>query len=243
MPPASNSRVLMISELRSGLRRFQHGLRTEAFREDVAREQIVSTGIEVLDNLLPDKGLRRGTLSEWIGSEPGSGALSLAIRAAAKCQAAGLLLVIDPEKTLYPPAIQAAGIDLAEVVFIHPPSRSDALWAVEQSLRCSGPGCVLFPVDQLQTREFRRLQLAAEKGTAVGILVRPPQSRRQPGWADVRLLVSPRPSPLNRFCRRMSVQCIYARGKQTEQRIELEICDETGVERLAAGLSAADTVQ
>lgn len=235
---SSGSRALSVEELRTSLRRFQHGLRTESHENN-----IISTGIPELDDLLPDRGLRRGTLSEWIGSEIGSGALSLAMRAAARAQGEGPLIIVDTERTLYPPAIQATGVSLTETICVRPASRTDALWAVEQSLRCPGLGAVLFPVDRLRTQEFRRLQLAAESGTAVGILVRPPDSQQQSSWADVRLLISPRPSRPNSFCRRMKVQCIYARGSLTDRTIELELCDETGAVCLAAGLPDAEAAR
>jgi len=238
MPPVSYPRTLTIDELRSGLRQFQRGLRIGE-RE----RRVVSTGIEALDELLSDSGLRCGTLSEWIGAEVGCGVLSLAMRVAAVAQRDGPLIIVDTEKTLYPPAIQATGVSLAEAIFVRPSSPTDALWAVEQSLRCSGVGAVLFPVDRLRTQDFRRLQLAAEDGTAIGILVRPPGSQGQTGWADVRLLVSPRPARPNSFCRRMAVQCVYAKGSLTDRAIELEMCDETGAVCVAAGLPDAEAVR
>lgn len=229
--------TLTIDELRAGLHQFRRGL-----REDECERCVASTGIPVLDELLPEGGLQRGALSEWIGAEVGCGVLSLAMRIAAAAQSDGPLIIVDTEKTLYPPAIQAAGVSLAETIFVRPASPTEALWAVEQSLRCVGIGGVLFPVDRLRTQDFRRLQLAAEGGTAVGLLVRPPGSQRQPGWADARLLVSPRPTRPNSFCRRMAVQCIYAKGSLTDRTIELEMCDETGAVRLASGLPDAEAV-
>lgn len=234
---ASDSQTLTVDELRSSLQRFQRGLRSG----DQER-QVVSTGVMALDGLLPEGGLRRGTLSEWVGAEVGCGVLSLAMRVAAASQRKGPLVIVDTEKTLYPVAIQFAGVSLTEAIFVRPSSGTDALWAVEQSLRCAGIGGVLFPVDRLRSQDFRRLQLAAEGGTAVGLLVRPPGSQQQAGWADVRLLVSPRPACPNSFCRRMAVQCVYAKGSVTDRTIELEICDETGAVRLAAGFSDAEAV-
>ena len=221
-----------IQKLRTGLCQFRQGLRLTT-----AHQQIISTGISVLDNILPDKGLRRGTLSEWIAAESGSGAASLAMRIAGQAQRDGPLIVVDRQKSFFAPAFSVAGVDIGKTILVRPKSRNDELWVVEQSLRCPGVGAVVCRIDQLRTSEFRRLQLAAEAGTAIGLLIRPSAARRQSGWADVRLLVSPRPSLPHSFCRRMEVQCVYARGGLADQTVELDVCDETGAVCLAAEFS------
>ena len=96
-------------------------------------------------------------------------------------------------------------------------------------------------IDRLRTQEFRRLQLAAESGTAVGLLIRPAAARRQSGWADIRLLVTGRPSLPRVFRRRLEVRCVYAKGAMADQTVELEVCDETNTVRLAAKVSDSAT--
>ena len=231
-PVSDVRRETMIQELRTDLRQMQRGLRLEA-RE----KHSVSTGIVPLDDILPDRGLCPGTLSEWIAAEAGSGATTLAMQAAGRVQNAGPLIIVDSRLSFYAPAFRAVGVCADKAILIRPKSRADVLWALEQSLRCPGIGAVLCPIDRLKTQEFRRLQLAAEAGTAVGILIRPPAATRQPGWADVRLLVRPAPSLPQSFHRRMEVRCVYAKGGMADQSVELEMCDETGALRLAAGLS------
>jgi len=49
-------------------------------------------------------------------------------------------------------------------------------------------------VQRLSWLEARRLQLAAEQGGGLGLLIRPEAVRHQPSWADVRLLVEPLPT-------------------------------------------------
>ncbi len=56
---------------------------------------VVSTGIAELDDILPDRGLLRGTLSEWVSAEDGSGFLTLASRVVSQAQYGGPLIVID----------------------------------------------------------------------------------------------------------------------------------------------------
>ena len=42
-------------------------------------EKLVSSGCESLDQLLPSNGFRRGTLTEWLSDQPGSGAETLSL--------------------------------------------------------------------------------------------------------------------------------------------------------------------
>jgi protein ImuA len=77
------------------------------------------------------------------------------------------------------------GIDLAKVLVLRPTSEADAVWALDQALRCRGVGAVWAACDRLDMRNFRRLQLAAECGGTVGLLIRPARLRGQPTWADV----------------------------------------------------------
>lgn len=226
------SRSQLIQELRTDLRHFHRGLQLRC-----PGKPVVSTGIQAMDELLPDRGLLRGSLSEWIDSENGSGATSLVMRLTCQTQGDGPLVVVDLEQTFYAPAIHAAGVCLDKVILVRPSSRKDALWAAEQSLRCPGIGAVVFRVDHLKTAEFRRLQLAAEASTVIGILIRPPEAQTQSGWSDVRLLVTPALSPPNLFRRRMDVRCVYAKGGLTDRTVKLELCDETGAVCLAAGVS------
>jgi hypothetical protein len=46
-------------------------------------------------------------------------------------------------------------------------------------------------IDRLDSRAFRRLQLAAQAGRTLGVLVRPPSAHGQPSWADLTLGISP----------------------------------------------------
>jgi protein ImuA len=94
--------------------------------------------------------------------------------------------------TFYPPAAAAWGIDLSRLIILRPANEADALWALDQALRCPGVGAVLGSCDRLDVRDFRRLQLAAETGGTLGLLLRPDHLRGQPTWADVQWRVSPR---------------------------------------------------
>jgi protein ImuA len=165
---------------------------------------------------------------------------SLVFRIAAHLRSVSeVCIVIDQGRVVYPPAVCRLGADLDTTIVVHPARVQDALWAWEQSLRCGGVAVVIGWLFRLQEREFRRLQLAAEAGGGIGMLLRSARDRQQPSWADLRLLVSPRPPaalnssrivrerPLPRS-RRLRVELLHSRGHFRTGTVLLDIDDETG---------------
>ncbi len=182
-------------------------------------EKAISTGIEALDRLLPDAGFREGTLVEWLAESSLGDQLALLATAPA-LGTDRVLIVIDGEKTFYPPAAAALGIDLRRLILVRPgkatgslprenggkttASRTQAprtstlgtetLWALEQTLQSRGVAVTFCRLERLNARVFRRLQLAAERGGGLGFLIRAPSARNEPSWSDVRLWVEPAPA-------------------------------------------------
>jgi protein ImuA len=186
-PPA----VSQDSDSAGGLRGLVTALRRQVERlekpQPLPDERLLSTGSPALDSLLPGGGLRRGSLVEYLSPSTGSGAGTLALCAAREVCAEGrALVVVDRRRTFYPPAAIAWGFDLTSLLILQPADDAAELWAIDQALRCSGVGAVYAPCGALDVRDFRRLQLAAEAGGTLGILLRPTRIRGQPTWADVR---------------------------------------------------------
>ena len=180
-------------------------------------------------------------------------------------QPSSTLVVIDSNREFYPPAITNYGVSLSQVVIIRPRHIGEAIWAFEQSLRCSGVTITMAWIDHLTDQTFRRLQLATEAGGGVGFLFRPTRMRKQRSWADARFLVEPAnkgvrslfrvsdlrirdsvnpkktPDPFIGHSRRLSVQLLHCRGRIEGGQIELEINNETGDVHLASRLAAPET--
>jgi hypothetical protein len=159
----------------------------------------IRSGHAALDRLLPAGGFTAGTLVEWLSPGPGSGAGTLALGVASQaCQhpdrRQGALVVMDRQVRFYPPAALAAGIDPRRLILVRARSARDELWALDQALRCRGVAAVWAWLGRLDSRAFRRLQLAAESGGTLGLLVRPARVRGQPSWSEVQLLVQPQPA-------------------------------------------------
>ena len=155
-------------------------------------KQVVSTGIAALDELLPAGGFRPGTLVEWLAEDEGCGAGTLALMAVAETtRAGGAFVVIDNDGEFHPVTAAELGIDPADTIIVRPENKNDAIWSLEQSLRCQGVAAAMGWVGRLDSHVFRRLQLAVETGGGIGFLMRPAGIRREASWADVRLLVQP----------------------------------------------------
>lgn len=195
--------------------------------------RILPTGVAGLDRLLPAGGVETGTLIEILEPGPGSGGRTLA---ALLCRAlGGRLVVFDRTRTFYPPAAFAWGWEPGRLAVLDAADDAAETWAAVQALRCTAVGAVWLARDRLAIADARRLRLAAEEGGAVGVLFRPERDRGQPSWADVQLIVRPRPAGL-------SIEMTRCRGGFPRSPITLALNTITDHEtpRLSAPAALAD---
>ncbi len=156
------------------------------------------TGFRELDQLLGG-GWQVGALHELLCASEGSGVLEALLPALCTSLAAGacdggpprLVAWIHPSRLPYPPALHQVGLDLARCLFVRPRDAQEQAWAIDLALRSGACDLVVSWLNALDDRSLRRLQLAAEEGGAVGLLLRPQGFARQPSPAAVRLLVAP----------------------------------------------------
>ncbi len=221
----------------------------QALREQIAKLEgarrprhdgaAVPSGCDCLDRLLPQRGLRRGTLVEWLAAGDGAGAETLALGTARQaCREAGALVVLDQAGQFYPPAAARLGIELEQVIVVRAGKPADHTWALDQSLRCPAVAAVLAWPEKLDGHTFRRLQLAAEQGGGLGLLMRPQNARHELSWADVRLWVEPLPASTPEAGRRLRIRLLRAPGAAAGVSVEVEIDDETRTVHPATRLAA-----
>ncbi|MDZ7616477.1 MAG: hypothetical protein U1E05_05690 [Patescibacteria group bacterium] len=190
-------------------------------------DAVVSSNCPPLDAMLPEGGFSAGTLVEWLADGPGTGAVTLAVLAARAAAGNGRgLVVIDRREQFYPPGALRCGLECDQWVLVRAATREDQFWAIDQSLRCHGVGAVLAWPRQVDGGCFRRWQLAAEEAGVLGLLIRPATARKEPSWADVRLLVEPLPMGMETR-RRLRLHLLRCRGLTTERTVDVEIDDET----------------
>ncbi len=93
---------------------------------------------------------------------------------------------------LYPPAAVDCGVSLGRLILIRTRGVFDALWVCEQALRCSAVAAVVLSLRHLESYVSRRLQLAAEEGGGLGLVLRS-DSRAGHTFASSRILIEPLP--------------------------------------------------
>ncbi|QOC23843.1 translesion DNA synthesis-associated protein ImuA [Wenzhouxiangella sp. AB-CW3] len=177
-----------------------------------SRLPALSTGHRVLDEQLPDGGWPCARLIELMIDRPGGGEMSLLLPMLAEltCREQPVILVTPPLVPC-PQALLTAGLNLSALTIIR--HRAHALWAAEQCLKSGLCGAVvLWPQKPLQPRQLRRLQLAAENGTAPAFIVHGHDGAPQPAsMTALRLAIRPGPS----------VELLRARGGCGRNRIRL----------------------
>ena len=134
----------------------------------------------------------------------------------------------DPRGDVYPPALAAMGFDLTKTFLLRPSRDADEAWAVAECLRCRGVGAVIAavpPARKMSRIEARRLQLAAEHGGSVGILLRQTGRGDDVYAAATRWKVSPCPG--ERTVQRWTIQLLHGHGGRVGETVILEWHRET----------------
>jgi len=148
------------------------------------RERRVRTGDSVTLNVSggPDISLACGRVHECLGDA----ADSFAVVLAARTRGAVIWIGRGRDVGSLAPMALTGFFDPARLILTECASRSEILWATEQALRAGGAGLV---VSQMglgpNLRESRRLQLAAEQGGALGLVLigrRAQSSAAQTRW-------------------------------------------------------------
>ncbi len=197
-----------LAERLSLLRRDIAGIAAAAPPAGVARAH-VPLGAAGLDRPLAG-GLATAALHEITAAAPGDApaaagfALALAARLAAPRNAPLVWIGEDfagrEQGALYGPGLALHGIDPARLVLVHTANAKDALWAMEEALKCRTPAAVIgeiFSAKLYDLTASRRLVLAAQKHGTTGLicLAGPVRAEALSSSAETRFEIRARSSP------------------------------------------------
>lgn len=154
--------------------------------------QGISTGFPALDAVLPDGGWPADGLVEILVSDRGCGDSDLVAPLLQHLSDQHRWQVwINPPWLPYAPGLAQHGVSVKRALLLECRQDNEILWAMEQCLVAGSCSIVQAWPDRIQPPQIRRLQLASQKGQALGFLVRPQACAQQPSPAPLRLEVGP----------------------------------------------------
>lgn len=161
----SAGKTALLADLRNRIRRLE-GLGGEG-------GGVLPFGVPEVDAGLPDGGLPLGCLHELTADDPGAGTAFAAVLLARLAAARGApALWVVGGRDLHAAGLAAYGLLPERLIAVRAERGTDALWALEEALRCGRLAAVLGEVGSLDLTASRRLQLAAEAGGVTGLLLR-----------------------------------------------------------------------
>lgn len=215
--------MLRIDVNQSGLR---HALAEQAGRPRQGKG--FRTGLEPLDAFAPAGVFRLGAVHELLSApqHPFPNSVAMLLATAAQRHDGGCVVWSDPTREVYPPAL-AAGLPLHRLMLLRPRCALDELRMLVECLRCTGVVAVVAAVRRLSRVQARQLQLAAERGGGIALLLRPFDARSTVHYAAAtRWLVRPAPGSEDTQC--WSVELVHGHGGRVGESVLLEMDRETG---------------
>ncbi|MDH5301805.1 MAG: translesion DNA synthesis-associated protein ImuA [Gammaproteobacteria bacterium] len=152
--------------------------------------QVIASGFEPLDQLLAG-GFPLGALTELLVDRDSHSAMRLLIHSLASLSQQGRwIALITPPYPLHGPTLASHGVDLSRILLVHPQTHRARLSVTEQALRSGTCSAVLAWPGQIDEHQLRRLQLAAEQGNTLAVLLHPQQHDKR-SLATLRIKVRP----------------------------------------------------
>jgi hypothetical protein len=180
------------------------------------RDDTRPTGFLEIDRLL-EGGIPKNAITVLTGSS-GAGRMSLVARMLSlETKAKRPVAWIDGRSTVYPPALQQAGVDLSRMLMVRD-VKDRGLYAVEQILESGAFGIVVASglESNLSPAGLRRVQTATEKNGASTVFLLEPHASAAVTHAMVKLKVVQRVSGTQ-------VEVEKARGEMVGRRAFIEM--------------------
>ncbi|WP_207458985.1 hypothetical protein [Azospirillum sp. SYSU D00513] len=183
-------KAIVLQGLRAQVRRLENGGKEG--------KGTFGLGVRDIDRTLPDGGLPLGCLHELGGTDPvhrgaAAGFAAALLAGIAACQGKSVLWIVG-DRGLHAAGLAAFGLTPDRLIAARARRASDALWAMEEALRCPSLAAVAGEVEAGDLTASRRLHLAAESAGTTAILLLPGTPRRGVSAAMTRWTVTPLPS-------------------------------------------------
>lgn len=156
----------IIAELRESLKKVESdGLR---------RRPVLPFGIAPIDERLAPGGLRLDSLHEIAAASPAPSddAAATLFMAGIAARAWGPVLWVVRRRDLFAPGLYQAGLAPGRLIYAEAADDAELLALMEEGLRHRGLGAVVGEVKRAAMPNTRRLQLAAEGGKTIALLMK-----------------------------------------------------------------------
>jgi len=123
----------------------------------------------------PGNTFPTGTIHEFISYEPANAAATSGFISATTgklMREGGICLWISGGRKVFPYGLKHFGLAPDRVVFINAPRPKEALWIIEEALKCEALTAVIGEIKELGFSDSRRLQLAVERSGVTGLIHR-----------------------------------------------------------------------
>ncbi len=137
--------------------------------------EMPETGLGEIEMAFPDKTFPLGAVHEFISYARENAAATsgfIAGLTSSLMQRGKTMVWISTKRTIFPPALPVFGIAPERVVFIDLLRHKEALWTIEEALKCDSLAAVIGELSELSFTDSRRLQLAVEQSRVTGFIHR-----------------------------------------------------------------------
>ncbi len=190
-------------------------------RQTASSDRGQSTGFPQLNELLIDGGWPHAALVEVLCDRYGVGELRLLASALTRpVSDAHWTVLINPPCVPYAPAFQALGINVHELMVVHPSSHQEALWSFEEVIASGSTQTVLAWLSEsdLQDKQLRRIQAKSKEHRVFSVVFRPLAAEQLPSAAELRLKIEQQT-----IDRRLVISIIKRRGGWRVDGLELAL--------------------
>jgi protein ImuA len=132
-------------------------------------------GLGLLESSFPDNTFPRAAIHELISFSSEEATCTngfISVILGKLMQKGGSCIWISTRRKIFPPALKAFGIEPERVLFVDAWKLKDALWVIEEALKCDAMQAVIGEISELSFNDSRRLQLAVEKSKVTGFIHR-----------------------------------------------------------------------
>jgi len=136
---------------------------------------VFDSGLGPLEQAFPSGSFPVGAVHEFLSEGLAHAAATSAFISAILgrlMQEDGYCLWVGNRRSLFPHGLQAFGVVADRIIFIDVAREKEALWVMEEALKCSSLAAVVGELSNLSFKESRRLQLAVEQSRVTGFIHR-----------------------------------------------------------------------